>query len=91
MTIADTFTLKRSSTMKLLITALLIAYLGVNFALAGVIDDVVSKFDRHGLWTNGTFIPIREPKDIEAKVLAEKILTSYRKSVEDLEVLEKKI
>jgi hypothetical protein len=74
--------------MKFLITLLLLGLSGQQFASAGAIDDVVSKFDRHGLWSNGAFIPIVEPPDIPAAVLAEKILTSYGKSSKDLEILE---
>jgi hypothetical protein len=73
--------------MKLLIT--LSCFLGLQCAFASAIDDVVSKFDRHGLWLNGMFIPIIEPETINENVLAAKILTSYRKSSKELQILEK--
>lgn len=77
---------ERSAGMKLLL--ILVLFLGEQSAMAGAIDDVVSRFDRNGLWRNGMFIPITEPETIDAKILAAKILTSYRKSGKELEILD---
>jgi hypothetical protein len=82
--------LKRSAEMKSLITISLLGLFGLHCAFAGAIDDVVSKFDRHGLWQNGPVIPITEPETINANILAEKILTSYRKSSKELQILEQR-